>query len=105
MNNFRTYLINAVLMEGPKSICYILTCLVDCPAVAIQVSLLGEDLSAHLAGGRLVDLQVEVDLLDVSVECACLGEYLAAVGAHHAVNVVLLADVLRQVGDVLLLHD
>ena len=82
-----------------------LTFLVDCPAVAIQVSLLGEDLSAHLAGGRLVDLQVEVDLLDVSVECARLGEYLAAVGAHHAVDVVLLADVLRQVGDVLLLHD
>ena len=52
-----------------------------------------------------MDLQVEMDLLDVPVECARLGEYLAAVVAHDAVHVVLLADVLRQVSDVFLLPD
>ena len=72
-----------------------LSFLVDGPAVAVKVPLFREHLAAHFAGGRLVDLQVEVDLLDVPVECARLGEYLATVVAHHAVNVVLLADVLR----------
>ena len=67
----------------------------DGPAVAIKVPLLREHLAAHLAGGRLVDLQVQVDLLDVPVECARPGENLATVVAHNAVNVVLLADVLR----------
>ena len=74
-----------------------LTFLVDCPAVAIQVSLLGEDLSAHLAGGRLVDLQVEVDLLDVPVEGALLAEDVSAVRAHDPVHVVEPPHVTRQV--------
>ena len=50
-----------------------------------------------------MDLQVEMDLLDVPVECTRLGEYLAAVVAHDAMHVVLLADVLRKVSDVFLL--
>lgn len=44
----------------------------------VEVALLGEDLAAEVAGGLLVDLQVQVHLLDVTVQRARLGQDLAA---------------------------
>ena len=69
----------------------------------VQVALLAEHLVALGAGGRLVDLDVEVDLLDVPVEGALLAEDVGAVRAHDPVHVVEPPHVTRQVRTLLVL--
>jgi len=99
---------------------------VDGADVAVEVALLGKDLAALVALGRLVDLKIQVDLLrkrgeknfeesrkkgtdcrglphlDVPVEGAGLGEDLAAVGTDDPVEAVHLLDVAVEVEDGLL---
>ena len=48
------------------------------------MALFTEDFAALFTFGRLENLQSQVDLLDMTIQCALLGQEFAAVGTHHA---------------------